>query len=604
MRGPLPIRTTLARLETPASYVSRLACENGLSGAHEFCVDQDLDMQGIADGNPWMLQKLGHLGGLTSDEIFRWSIEKLKNTQYRIANQLIERRWIVRTSLRLCPCCVAQTMHPDDEGIVGQATWHIPFMRQCPQHGVLLRSFERVGYAGSVHDFTKRCLEQRWDIMRAAEDATVSAPSGLSSYIEARAMGAPLPRWIDALECNAAAYFCELLGLLVDRGADVGISALTNDERRQVGDIGYRITSGGTKDVVEALRELPRPRVKSKAQAHLGSLYQWLSRSALDVQYDPLKDLIRDYIVETFPVGPGETVFGQIVEQRRVHNLSTFARDCRVSTKRSRQALVAAGFLRSSIATSDNPISQVFCAQASQPVLDKLNGGITRRMAIKQLNIPRAQFDALLSGRILQPMPGLGEITPYYARSDVILLLEKLTQERCIGDLPTYLVDIQTACRKLVCGAAEIVELIVRNQLDVIAQEKRAEGYLAVRLSVSELAGKLAGVGVEGYTKAKLKQLLSINDPAVKFLIEAGYLSATASRNPVTRKAAAVVLPNDYALFLDQFIPAKRLAEMHGTTPRSVMARMRKLGIAPLGMPEGCVGTIYETRKLLPDMLA
>ncbi|GAB5448763.1 MAG: hypothetical protein Gyms2KO_36360 [Gymnodinialimonas sp.] len=201
-------------------------------------------------------------------------------------------------------------------------------------------------------------------------------------------------------------------------------------------------------------------------------------------------------------------------------------------------------------------------------------------------------------------MPGLGEITPYYARSDVILLLEKLTQERCIGDLPTYLVDIQTACRKLVCGAAEIVELIVRNQLDVIAQEKRAEGYLAVRLSVSELAGKLAGVGVEGYTKAKLKQLLSINDPAVKFLIEAGYLSATASRNPVTRKAAAVVLPNDYALFLDQFIPAKRLAEMHGTTPRSVMARMRKLGIAPLGMPEGCVGTIYETRKLLPDMLA
>ena len=603
MRGPLPIRTALARLETPASYVSRLACENGLPGAHEFCVDQELDIQGIADGNPWMLQKLAHLGGLGSDEMFRWSVKKLKSTQYRIANQLIERRWIVRTSLRLCPHCVAQTPHPYDEGIVGQATWHIPFMRQCPQHRVLLRSFERVGYAGSIHDFTKRCLEQRWEILRAADDATISAQSELSSYIERRAMGTPVTRWIDTLECNAAAYFCELLGLLLDRGGDVGISSLTEDERRQVGDIGFGITSGGTKDVLEALRELPRPKVKSKAQAHLGSLYQWLNRSAMDVQYHPLKDLIRDYIVETFPVGPGETVLGQVVEHRRVHNLTTFARDCRASTKRSREALVAAGLLRSSTATTDDPVSQVFCAQKSQPVLDKLNGGITRRMAIKQLHIPRAQFDALLLGRILQPMPGLGEITPYYAKTDVMLLLAQLTQERGVDDPPADIVDIQTACRKLVCGAAEIVDLIVRDQLQFIIQDKKAEGYLAVRLSVSELAGKLAGVGVEGHTRAKLKQLLSINDPAVKFLIEAGYLNATASRNPVTRKTAAVVLPKDYAMFLERYIPAKHLAELLGTTPRSVIAKMKKLGVAPLDMPDGCVGTMYEIEQIVPGMV-
>lgn len=251
---------------------------------------------------------------------------------------------------------------------------------------------------------------------------------------------------------------------------------------------------------------------------------------------------------------------------------------------------------------SDDPISQVFCAQASQPVLDKLNGGITRRMAIKQLHIPRAQFDALLSGRILRPMTGLGEITPYYARTDVMFLLEKLAQERSVGDPPTDLVDIQTACRKLVCGAAEIVDLIVRHQLEVVAQDNGAEGYLAVRVSVSELSGKLAGVGVAGYTKAQIKQLLSINDPAVKFFIEAGYLNATASRNSMTRKAAAVIVPEDYDLFLEQFAPGKHLAETMGTTSMSVIAKMRRLGIAPLNMPEGCVGTISNIEKFRPDM--
>lgn len=603
MRGPLPIRTALARLETPASYVSRLACENGLPGAHEFCVDQDLDMQDIADGNPWMLQKLAHLGGLDTDEIFRWSVKKLESTQYRVANQLIEKRWIVRTSLRVCPHCVAQTLRPDDEGIVGQATWHIPFMRQCPQHRIDLCSFERVGFAGSVHDFTKRCLEHRWEIMRAADVATVSAPSVLSKYIEARAMGAPVSDWIDTLECNAAAYFCELLGLLIDRGADVGISALSDGERRQVGDIGYEVASRGPECVVDALEALPRPKVKSKAQAHLGSLYQWLSRSASDKQYDPLKDLVRDYILDTFPIGPGETVLGKLVEHRRVHNLTTFTRNCRSSMKRSREALVAAGFLRPPTNKNDHTVSQVFCAQASQPVLDMLNSGITRRMALKKLHIPRAQFDALLLGRILQPMPGLGEITPYYAKSDIMLLLEKLNQVKIIDDPPSDLVNIQTACRKLVCGAAEIVDLIMRDQLEVVAQDENAAGYMAVRVSVSELKGKLVGVGVEGYTKAKLKQLLNINDPAVKFLIEAGYLNGTASRNPVTRKAATVVLPRNYDLFLERYIPAKHFAELMGTTPRSVIAKMRRLGGAPLNMPAGCVGTMYEIDQIVPSML-
>ncbi|WP_299953842.1 hypothetical protein [uncultured Roseobacter sp.] len=122
-------------------------------------------------------------------------------------------------------------------------------------------------------------------------------------------------------------------------------------------------------------------------------------------------------------------------------------------------------------------------------------------------------------------------------------LLNQMTRELSINEMPSDLVDIQTACRKLACGAAEIVALIVGDKLDVVAHDKSSAGYLSVRASVSELAGKLIGVGVEGFTKAKLRQLLSINNPAVRFLVQADFLKATASCNPVIRKAAAVVLP-------------------------------------------------------------
>lgn len=73
--------------------------------------------------------------------------------------------------------------------------------------------------------------------------------------------------------------------------------------------------------------------------------------------------------------------------------------------------------------------------------------------------------------------------------------------------------------------------------------------------------------------------------------------------NPVTRKAAAVVLTKDYRLFWMRYIPAKHLAELLGTMPRPVIAKIRKLDVAPLGMPDGCAGTMYDIEMIVPSML-
>ncbi|WP_300020068.1 hypothetical protein [uncultured Roseobacter sp.] len=62
--GALPIRSELRKLETPASYASRLARQNGLPSVQEFCRNLGLEMQGIADGNLLLLKRLADLDGL------------------------------------------------------------------------------------------------------------------------------------------------------------------------------------------------------------------------------------------------------------------------------------------------------------------------------------------------------------------------------------------------------------------------------------------------------------------------------------------------------------------------------------------------------------
>jgi len=82
MKGPLPIRTTMAEQETPSSYAARTAHMNGLKGAHDFCIDQDLDLQRIADGDPWMLRRLADLGDVPKEEMFRFAVKRQKDGSY------------------------------------------------------------------------------------------------------------------------------------------------------------------------------------------------------------------------------------------------------------------------------------------------------------------------------------------------------------------------------------------------------------------------------------------------------------------------------------------------------------------------------------------
>ncbi|MDI4238923.1 hypothetical protein AAFX91_17455 [Bradyrhizobium sp. 31Argb] len=52
------------------------------------------------------------------------------------------------------------------------------------------------------------------------------------------------------------------------------------------------------------------------AQAVFGRIYQVLGFGREDKAFDPLRDLVGDFIRTRLPVGPGDVVFGRPVERR------------------------------------------------------------------------------------------------------------------------------------------------------------------------------------------------------------------------------------------------------------------------------------------------
>jgi hypothetical protein len=54
-------------------------------------------------------------------------------------------------------------------------------------------------------------------------------------------------------------------------------------------------------------------------------MFHWLKKNKFGQEAEPMRDALREAIVNNFPIGPGETVLGKEIIERRVHNVNSLS---------------------------------------------------------------------------------------------------------------------------------------------------------------------------------------------------------------------------------------------------------------------------------------
>lgn len=91
---------------------------------------------------------------------------------------------------------------------------------------------------------------------------------------------------------------------------------------------------------------------------------------------------------------------------RRAHSVETLRRDLVLVRRQTIELLGANGFLRLD-GQAGNPAKGVlFDALASAPLVKAFAGAICQVAAQTKINVPRAQFGALVAGGIISPTAG------------------------------------------------------------------------------------------------------------------------------------------------------------------------------------------------------
>jgi len=147
--------------------------------------------------------------------------------------------------------------------------------------------------------------------------------------VEDRLRGLSGPAWLDGQAIDQACRAAEMLGGLVAFGPDLRAAEMTEEMWDKAGRAAWPIVLEGDAAIRDYLCKQLLSAVKVNGHPSprngFGMLYGWLFASRLSKDPGPIRDIVRDVIIEHVPLVPGQMLLGQHVTFPRLASVTSIA---------------------------------------------------------------------------------------------------------------------------------------------------------------------------------------------------------------------------------------------------------------------------------------
>ncbi|MHC2280402.1 hypothetical protein ACVME8_007045 [Bradyrhizobium diazoefficiens] len=608
-----PLRHTvpLGAGETPVSFVSRLAALHRTS-ARDICLDMATTFQKVVDGDPKALAIVAAKASADPAALTENAFVRTGERRYTFRGEEFTRDDLRRATVVVCPKCLAEdlagapTLRPQVVAYQ-RARWPIAALKTCSIHLTPLVVVDKDMTPSTLHDWSHHVGKVLPFLPRLVAEAGTRPLTALETYILDRTNGGPAAAGlIDTLPLHVAIEACELFGAVAAFGRTPNLKTLTDEEWRQAGAAGFDIIAADKPGIEAFLAGLqasyPYTRAGTEGpQAIFGRIYQVLEFGREDPAYDPLRELVGNFILENFPVGPGDVVFGNPVETRRLHSIRTLSLETGLHPKRLRKLLSSAGMLP----PNADDLADGNCLFDAQKAVSLAQAAAAATLSVRDagtyLNAPRVQRDmlyrsGLLSPRIKATDHGAADL---FAPEDLDAFLARLLD----GATPVPaandgLVDIPTAAKLACCGSLEVVQAVLDGRVTRKARLVTERGYMAVLVDVEEVRALVRGADLDGLTSQALADRLRVADKVTRKLIAGGHLRTITAVNPVNRCPVTIVPTEEVERFEAEFVTLFALARQQNRHHMAVKNELEAAGVKPAMKPEKVAATIYRRSDL------
>ncbi len=597
--------------ETPLSWSARQAAFHTGGRLVPFLNDFDLRVAALARGERDTVLRLCETTGQDPDPVLHNTVAATGIRRYNLRGEAFSAEFTTGPVTRFCPLCVKDDREAEPRVGAGprhRLSWQLAPVRTCARHDIALVEARRGKWDDIVHELQVIAPRDAVELDVLAAGQAHRTPSPLQGWVLDRLEGRSGPGWLDDQGIEQAVRATEMLGAVLTFGPDRKAAEMTGEMWDAAGRAGWKVVSGGATAIREVFADLmaeaPRTAGIPRPRASFGMLFSWLSASRLSKDPGPIRDLLREHILDTVPVTKGHVLLGAPVEAPRVGTVATVAAAERLHPLTLRNILVAKGVVP--LNRQHDPCGHIIVRHAEvDPVVHRLKNAVPVSQLPKILGASRPLIATLIDLGHLRRIQDQALLVSKWGKAvegaDITTLLARLERDfEPVSDAADHLVPLAKASEKTRLRMTKILELAFSGRLRGARRLEGAKGFEAILVDPMEIK-RLLEMPRPGMPASLAFMMLGVTPVAGKHLL------ADRDDGPclVSEQDAADpwITPEAMAAFRRDFVIGKRLSLETGLKSGAVDRILKEYGVRPMFDPRRIGATIYR-RSDLPEIRA
>ncbi|PZX19547.1 TniQ protein [Palleronia aestuarii] len=540
--------------------------------------------------------------GLPEDrwsDLLSWTPVPAEGVRMRFRGETVVSRSVANPTVRGCPRCLSEDMeqavaHPAD-AMAMRGHWLLRDVHLCVRHGHPLVALWTRGRTSERFDYVARLGEIVADLRAGGLDTSPEPVTTYDIWLDARLEFGRDDTWLGSLPVDVAAKACRRLGEALATWGETGSQGEATPPRA----LGHAVLSEGPSAFQKALHDLASAASgpNDAWRKAYGSLYVWLEEvGGDDPRCDGLRDLMREVILDAWPVAAGDAILGVATPRRRLHSVSSAAKAGGVS-----EAVMRVLLVRHGLAGADDPRPDarlVIEADRAAPILAQASRMIGERELRLRMGLPsKARFEALVRGGLLAPVLPLEVSKHNWDPRDADRMMAALfAQAQEVDDAAPGWVHPNDGARRLRLGIEVVIRAMIAGTLRVGAAPGERT-YAALRVRADEL-NDLGPAAPDVPTVSEYATVVGLHrEGGLAALIADGHVPATTMFNPRTRREGRYMTDADGAAFQARFTTVTLLSRKHGLSAQQILSRLREKGVRRFrpgpGSTAGTYGPVY-----------
>ena len=594
MTDRLALAPPLQSGEPPIAYASRIAAAYGLL-VKELCSDNGMPYWHLVNGTDAAIGRIAALGGVDKADLAAYAFVRIGDHGFSHRGQLLRRESLVVGRLDVCPRCLLEDAElagraPSETAYFCRAEWLLDVVDTCRIHRSAMVTVRKTPGTAYGFDFSNVLASESGRLGDLAEQAVLREPTALQDYalarLEGRETGIP---FLDAMSLFAAIRTCEMLGTAACFGRKAKRDTLDAARLRAARMRGFEIGSRGREGIEELLKAMTMAHARRRTTVRdqvvrqaFSTLHNYLHLNPKrpvwkGAAFASLRAVISDFIKATFPLKPGDNVLGEIIAERKLHSVTSLAKQ--IGCGRVKKVLLLAGLIGEDQAGLPNP-NIVFDAAKGERVLRESVAALPRYDAARRLGIGLHQMRSLVEAKLVEPVASGEGLREVFATATLDAFVADLLKDaRAVTRNSAHHGTLCQASRKAMCSQADVARLVVDGRLKWVGTTGRKRDYRSVLVDLREVRLLFHGADSKTLSVREFAQRLGLRKQTAHGLVNHGYVKSVSIMRAGHRVARIPLSEVD--AFRRRYVSLGQLARIRGKRPATVKAALDAKGVLP-----------------------